>query len=67
MRSLAALAICSLGCARGDYAHLCRAQPLAPGYAAAEVAALQRVGASMTATGVFACSATWSAGSPRAA
>ena len=53
MRSLAALALCSLcGCARGDYPHLYRSQPLAPGYAAAEVAALQHLGATMTESGV---------------
>jgi len=53
MKLLAALAICSLlGCARGDYPHLYRAQPLAPDYSAADVAALRHLGATLTSTGV---------------
>ena len=43
MRLLRVLAICSLfGCARGEYPHLYRSQPLAPGYAAADTSAARK-------------------------
>ena len=52
MRFSLLLALCALACAREDYAHLYRPQPLAPGYTAADVSSLQHLGATRMPTGV---------------
>ena len=54
MRLTPLLALCALAgsCARSDYAHLYRPQPLAPGYTSADVAALLHLGATRLATSI---------------